>query len=601
MREKRLPQAYEEAGDEEEEPTKRPRTRFVELQPTANDPADAIDEEVPGAARLAVEPLVLADSPFNPYKAGDPALTASHAAADPGFARVQRALLRRRQQEQGALGEALKAQEPGDQPEEAVNEGGTPLEPFHLKKELEEGFFDKEGNYLAYEGGQEGDAWLDSIEDRVAGTGPDRGRALPDANEPVAEPPRLASAQLAPYRARLVELLQSRETVPAALRRLAGAGPVLDKFYSKEEARRFFQERVRSGHAVPPGNHEEFTELTEAAEVLFDHGQTDVYSSTREQLEAAAAAVHAPPAAASPHGGPPVGSGVGEEPAAATRGRRHHRAPPSAAPATASEPSAAPDKPSVPSGERTAATTRGGEGPEAAAHGFAAELVKLDMPAELPLTTPPPSEVEMGLGMPAAAPTALELQRAAFSAPGQDVTAGAAPTAVGAPAERPPGLPAGADLEQAEEGQLLDEALEAAFWEALPRQPGGETAGASGGAGADAGAAPAVREKPSAGAGGASGEPAEAAVAASAAGNVSLLAGLVQPAVGRTGRQGEAGACLGGRLPSVERVLAEQEVQAMHAKPADAAKQAPQAVAFDNETANLVTPGASGRDAPAEE
>ena len=98
----------------------------------------------------------------------------------------------------------------------------------------------------------------------------------------------------------------------------------------------------------------------EAAEVLFDHGQTDVYSSTREQLEAAAAAVHAPPAAASPHGGPPVGSGVGEEPAAATRGRRHHRAPPSAAPATASEPSAAPDKPSVPSGERTAATTRGG-------------------------------------------------------------------------------------------------------------------------------------------------------------------------------------------------------------------------------------------------
>ena len=42
MREKRLPQAYEEAGDEEEEPTKRPRTRFVELQPTANDPADAV-------------------------------------------------------------------------------------------------------------------------------------------------------------------------------------------------------------------------------------------------------------------------------------------------------------------------------------------------------------------------------------------------------------------------------------------------------------------------------------------------------------------------------------------------------------------------------
>lgn len=38
MREKRLPQADADAGDEQEEPTKRPRTRFVELQPAADDP-----------------------------------------------------------------------------------------------------------------------------------------------------------------------------------------------------------------------------------------------------------------------------------------------------------------------------------------------------------------------------------------------------------------------------------------------------------------------------------------------------------------------------------------------------------------------------------
>jgi hypothetical protein len=37
---------------------------------------------------------------------------------------------------------------------------------------------------------------------------------------------------------------------------------VLDKFGSREEARAFFTDRVRSGHAVPPGNYSEFRELT---------------------------------------------------------------------------------------------------------------------------------------------------------------------------------------------------------------------------------------------------------------------------------------------------------------------------------------------------
>lgn len=61
------------------------------------------------------------------------------------------------------------------------------------------------------------------------GTGPDRGRRLPPPNEPVAEPPPLTRAQLLPYYRRVLDVLQPRETVPAALRRLAGAGPVLDK------------------------------------------------------------------------------------------------------------------------------------------------------------------------------------------------------------------------------------------------------------------------------------------------------------------------------------------------------------------------------------
>lgn len=137
---------------------------------------------------------------------------------------------------------------------------------------------------------------LTSDADQVQGTDPGSGWRLPYQNEPVAEPPPLAPEMLQPYLRRLLHLLQPGETVTAGLRqvssqrrwalccalslvewmrqvadkrslrcrtgtdgpegpvallcrRLAGAGPVLDKFGNKEQARRFFQERVRSGHA----------------------------------------------------------------------------------------------------------------------------------------------------------------------------------------------------------------------------------------------------------------------------------------------------------------------------------------------------------------
>lgn len=59
--------------------------------------------------------------------------------------------------------------------------------------------------------------------------GPDRGRRLPPPNEPVAEPAPLGRRELLPYLRRCLAVLQPGETVPAALRRLAGAGPVLEK------------------------------------------------------------------------------------------------------------------------------------------------------------------------------------------------------------------------------------------------------------------------------------------------------------------------------------------------------------------------------------
>ena len=39
---------------------------------------------------------------------------------------------------------------------------GVPIEPFHLRQEREAGFFDEEGNYVAFKDEVE-DAWLDSL------------------------------------------------------------------------------------------------------------------------------------------------------------------------------------------------------------------------------------------------------------------------------------------------------------------------------------------------------------------------------------------------------------------------------------------------------
>ncbi|KAL4447596.1 hypothetical protein ABPG75_004815 [Micractinium tetrahymenae] len=563
MREKRLPFTDgDDPDEEEEEPTKRPRTRFVELQPSAVDPADGIDDEIPGSTRADVDPLVLGGKPFEAHAAGHLGRSAGQAAADAGFARAQRAHLRQQRQDQGALAEALKAQEGCDQPEEIVNEVGEAMEPFHLRRELEEGYFDPAGNYLEYAREEEEDAWLESIEDeKVAGVGPDSSRRLPYPNEPVADPPPLRSAELAPYWLKLVELLQPGETVPAALRRLAGAGPVLDKFGSKEEARQFFQDRVRSGHAVPPGNHEEFEALTEAAEVLFDHGQTDVYSSSREQLAARLeAAEKAPPAAAPSRGAArevaaQFGGGSGEAaavdaagaPGPGGRGRRH-KVPPSAGPAAAAEPPVSADRPSVPSAERTAATTRGSAGVRAAALGFAAQ-VPADVAAEAATAAPPPQEVELGLGQLTAAPTAVELQSKAHVA-----------VAVPVASRGAGGSRAGREhFGGAGEGVADDDQLEAAFQEGLA----GRGRAGSGGRGAGAGVGAPV-------------PPSEAAT-------VALLGEVVQ-----TDSRDEMAATLAGRLGSVQR-LAQQEAAVLQGAPAgqQAAQGKPAAVAFDNEQANL--------------
>ena len=225
-----------------------------------------------------MEPLVLQDAPFLPCTG--PALTKSHIADDPGFARAQRRLARTAAE---AARQGVAGEEQYDQPEEQYNEVGDPIEPFHMRRELEEGTFAAGGTYMAFKNAGEKDAWLQGLETEVMGTGGEgeereageaRGKNAdqPIGGEEIAELPPLSAPEVLQYKRRLAGLLQPRECAQAALQRLAGTGAALTKFSTTSSGERRFHERMHHGHTVAPGNLPTFDAITEATEVLFDAG-----------------------------------------------------------------------------------------------------------------------------------------------------------------------------------------------------------------------------------------------------------------------------------------------------------------------------------------
>lgn len=59
---------------------------------------------------------------------------------------------------------------------------------------------------------------------------------------------------------------------------------LLCRFTSTQAAEKAFHEHMQRGYTVAPGNVPLFEQVTEAAEVLLDAGQGNIYSTTKEQL-----------------------------------------------------------------------------------------------------------------------------------------------------------------------------------------------------------------------------------------------------------------------------------------------------------------------------
>ncbi|MCO5570775.1 hypothetical protein L7F22_024503 [Adiantum nelumboides] len=139
------------------------------------------------------------------------------------------------------------------------------LEPFNLKQEREEGYFDEHGNYVEYINENIKDAWLDSVQVDTSIAAKHLKRYAEEEVEHTLQPKDLAA-----IKRRIADALQPGETVLKALRRLKSTSTEKDKHLKTK----------MSDHTK-----ELFDTLTDDAMRLLDHGEYNVHNEEKETFE----------------------------------------------------------------------------------------------------------------------------------------------------------------------------------------------------------------------------------------------------------------------------------------------------------------------------
>ena len=187
------------------------------------------------------------------------------------------------------------AEEDYEEPEHLYNDAGIPFEPFHMKSEREEGYFDAEsGSYIRVKKKEDiEDVWADTFareevnsdwargvqarsrsrEHRQEVDGGDAGELTPEA--------------IAELKQRTVSLLRPEENVLAALRRLGRARapiPMQGSHTSHRLSAGGISLLMMRAAAMAPEAQSEFDRLTEWSSRLMEAGEYLIHSQTREQL-----------------------------------------------------------------------------------------------------------------------------------------------------------------------------------------------------------------------------------------------------------------------------------------------------------------------------
>lgn len=143
-----------------------------------------------------------------------------------------------------------------------LEDEGILIEPFNLKQEREEGYFDASGNYVEYVNKNEiKDAWLDSVVVDMAYSEKIQKEVTTEE-----EYQELSSEELGKIKRSIADVLQPGETIIQALKRLKGTS-------GNNKAK------------MSEGTKRTFDQLTEDAMKLLENGEYNVYHEEREIFE----------------------------------------------------------------------------------------------------------------------------------------------------------------------------------------------------------------------------------------------------------------------------------------------------------------------------
>ena len=156
---------------------------------------------------------------------------------------------------------------------------GTKITPFNLREEMEEGYFDAQGNYFLNKDEDIRDEWLDAVDWQKI---KESGRTTTAYEAMFEDADETDKKDLL---RQMIELVQPGESVLKALRRLGGKNKgrkVTSSATAKLQAKR--QKIEQAGTAEEADNKAKLLKLTGLADQLLQDGDFGIYQDTREKL-----------------------------------------------------------------------------------------------------------------------------------------------------------------------------------------------------------------------------------------------------------------------------------------------------------------------------
>lgn len=156
------------------------------------------------------------------------------------------------------------------------HDGEIKITPFNLREEMEDGYFDSEGNYFERKEKEIRDDWLDSVdwvkvkELQTDEASMETSDQFEDANE----------INTADHLQQMLEILKPKETVLAAIRRLGGK-----QLSASERLKAKKKKADEKNTQESDKNKEMLLKLTELADGLLNSGEYEIYQATYEKIQ----------------------------------------------------------------------------------------------------------------------------------------------------------------------------------------------------------------------------------------------------------------------------------------------------------------------------